>query len=326
MDPREAPGEWLSQGIAEVSDAATVALLAAVARPSAGNHDAWWLSIRDGVIAALLTAQERALGLAGIHAAAALDNATAGALTEGALLGPAPPELACTYGTHDLVEHLDATPRVIQARINDGMDEASAITRSINHLRAIADSEPGRLVRQSVADIATRKGSTGFEGWRRVATANACEFCLMLATRGAVYTSKQTAKTVQEGKRKGMLYHDHCHCRAEAITDPGEAERLAEEGRAAYEALGSPRFGRGGSGSKADRRSFQLNSPGAKTPERLALVKGLLAKCRPALEMSAERAATGSGLDLAEYDRWLAGHVKALEAERDLLAGMFPGV
>lgn len=63
--------------------------------------------------------------------------------------------------------------------------------------------------------------------WARHASANACEFCRMVATRGAVYTSEATAGRVggrgSTGKRgKGIRsrgnqavgdkYHDHCHC------------------------------------------------------------------------------------------------------------------
>lgn len=41
--------------------------------------------------------------------------------------------------------------------------------------------------------------------WARHASANACGFCRMLATRGAVYASKDTAAPDNR-------YHDHCHC------------------------------------------------------------------------------------------------------------------
>lgn len=63
--------------------------------------------------------------------------------------------------------------------------------------------------------------------WARHASANACEFCRMVATRGAVYTSEAAAGRVggrgSTGKRGqgirsrgnqavGDKYHDHCHC------------------------------------------------------------------------------------------------------------------
>ena len=55
--------------------------------------------------------------------------------------------------------------------------------------------------------------------WARHASANACAFCRLMATRGAVYTSKAGATRVV-GRREqpsgtqslGDRYHDHCHC------------------------------------------------------------------------------------------------------------------
>jgi hypothetical protein len=42
-------------------------------------------------------------------------------------------------------------------------------------------------------------------GWAREARPNACSFCAMLATRGAVYKSARSAG-------EGHPYHNHCHC------------------------------------------------------------------------------------------------------------------
>ena len=71
-----------------------------------------------------------------------------------------------------------------------------------------------------------------FSAWRRVPEFGACPWCLMLATRGAVYRSQTTAKTAR-GK---SAYHRHCKCRAELETrfdqrtdirtDPGDANRI----------------------------------------------------------------------------------------------------
>lgn len=86
--------------------------------------------------------------------------------------------------------------------------------------------------------------------WARHASSNACEFCRMVATRGAVYTSESAANRVggrgksvstnyrANGKRKaggqakgvrvrgtqkiGDKYHDHCHCVAVPVR-PGDA-------------------------------------------------------------------------------------------------------
>lgn len=48
-------------------------------------------------------------------------------------------------------------------------------------------------------------------GYARVTDRSPCSFCAMLASRGAVYRSRQTA----EGKK----YHGHCGCTAEPVYD-----------------------------------------------------------------------------------------------------------
>lgn len=51
--------------------------------------------------------------------------------------------------------------------------------------------------------------------WARYASANACPFCRMVATRGDVYTSESAAGGY------GSKYHDHCRCLAVAVR-PGK--------------------------------------------------------------------------------------------------------
>lgn len=52
--------------------------------------------------------------------------------------------------------------------------------------------------------------------YARHASANACAFCAMLATRGAVYSSAANAGSATEGRDTaqalGDRYHDDCHC------------------------------------------------------------------------------------------------------------------
>lgn len=92
----------------------------------------------------------------------------------------------------------------------------------------------------SLANVAAEPGAK----WARHASANACEFCRMLATRGAVYGSEASAgivggrgKAVATGPRKrggqgkgvrtrgtqslGDKYHDNCHCVAVEVRPGG---------------------------------------------------------------------------------------------------------
>ena len=64
-------------------------------------------------------------------------------------------------------------------------------------------------VRNTVKLSAKAAGNT----WCRVPEAGACPFCLMLASRGAVYEDKTTATRSQGGSR----YHAHCKCTAVEI-------------------------------------------------------------------------------------------------------------
>jgi hypothetical protein len=51
-----------------------------------------------------------------------------------------------------------------------------------------------------------------------------CAFCLVLASRGAVYGSKESA-----GGVKGTEYHTKCNCEAEPVWSEGDMERLREQ-------------------------------------------------------------------------------------------------
>lgn len=48
-------------------------------------------------------------------------------------------------------------------------------------------------------------------GWSRVTDSDPCAWCAMLASRGPVYKSAQTAGDPRQG---GNRYHDHCACQA----------------------------------------------------------------------------------------------------------------
>lgn len=71
----------------------------------------------------------------------------------------------------------------------------------------IVAAETQRTYREMVANNA---GSQR-KAWRRVAQANACAFCAMLASRGPVYT--ETTASIR--KHDGLRYHRGCKCTAE---------------------------------------------------------------------------------------------------------------
>lgn len=126
-----------------------------------------------------------------------------------------------------------------------------------------------------------------WSAWRRKTSAKACSWCLMLATRGAVYKSAETAAAATDG------WHTYCNCSVELETDPrarkavaihpDDADRIIAvrpktmpDRTYGYD-LGSyarlddtmpvPKFRPAGQGIRPGKANPYR--PGAKTPERL---------------------------------------------------------
>lgn len=62
-------------------------------------------------------------------------------------------------------------------------------------------------------------------GWIRITDADPCSWCVMLASRGAVFRSAGTAGRTQNGRFDGegqFKWHDHCGCTAQPIFDPDD--------------------------------------------------------------------------------------------------------
>lgn len=78
--------------------------------------------------------------------------------------------------------------------------------------------EGGRSV---IAESAKADGEA--LGWARVTDADPCSWCLMLASRGAVYRSAETAGRLKNDRFVGdgqFKWHDHCGCGAAVVWDP----------------------------------------------------------------------------------------------------------
>jgi len=114
---------------------------------------------------------------------------------------------------------LGVKPKVVLA---PGMDESRAVPRlgwAISTQESVANSLGllDELVRQpyrsTFQDSAWKSGA----GWARVPSgATTCAFCLMLASRGAVYGSEQLASLGVKGKK----YHGHCDCTPTLVRGP----------------------------------------------------------------------------------------------------------
>ena len=92
----------------------------------------------------------------------------------------------------------------------DTPDNPAALSRALGGMqRTITDVSRSTITGSSIADPQA-------SGWRRLASANACGFCRMLADRGAIYAEA----SVDFGA------HDHCSC--VAVPAIGGDARLAK--------------------------------------------------------------------------------------------------
>lgn len=123
----------------------------------------------------------------------------------------------------------------------------TVLTKSpVSPLDLLAGSMQRALFNESRETIIENAETEPGARWARHASANACEFCRMVATRGAVYASAETAgrvggrgvdESTNIGRRRGARaggirsrgnqaigskYHDHCHCIAVPVR-PGQS-------------------------------------------------------------------------------------------------------
>lgn len=143
-------------------------------------------------------------------------------------------------------------------------------------------------------------------GYERVTAGGACEFCQMLAGRGAVYKTAATAGTVvgRRGKprgnqRIGRSFHDHCRCTVRPIyadsttgTRAADPAPVSDEERLAAEA--------------AARREAGRAEAAAGNARRRARIEELRAEHHAGLDRLAEQRddATSGRVDPDVLDRW----------------------
>jgi len=99
-------------------------------------------------------------------------------------------------------------------------------------------------------------------GWSRVTDSDPCAWCAMLASRGPIYKSAQTAGDPRQG---GNRYHDHCGCQAWpafTLDEPfiGLADQLYSDWRRVTSGTG------GRDAVNASRRWWESEGRAAYTP------------------------------------------------------------
>lgn len=125
-----------------------------------------------------------------------------------------------------------AVPQARARMASQGMSLAEALGVERRFWQGLATGEPHRVARQSVADTATR--------WARIPEAGACDFCEMLATRGAAYYTGGGGDPATRGALRSedpLQYHDRCRCVAQPVEDPIDIEASKLAGKARWEQL-----------------------------------------------------------------------------------------
>lgn len=142
---------------------------------------------------------------------------------------------------------------------------------ALGRLAGLAQRTIFNANRATIVDNAKREtGAT----WARHASATACAFCRMLATRGAVYSSKG-ASVSADGRGR---YHDHCHCMAVMVRPgatykpPAYVEEWEKEYRDAVRA--TPKLGEHGAiDTKAVLAHIRASEPASKAPGAAAGIR-----------------------------------------------------
>lgn len=158
------------------------------------------------------------------------ETALTSAFTAAALEAPSPDEVQNELGY------------VLAPLFSGGVAADVAPGETFQHLTALVEDVVTTADRQTVrANMAVDRGRPRYA---RHASANACAFCALLATRGAEYTSEESAARVvlsssRNRRSLGERYHDNCRCIAVPVWESKtyeEAPYVANWREAYYDA------------------------------------------------------------------------------------------
>ena len=132
--------------------------------------------------------------------------------------------IAAAFGADNVETWADEMGIKPVVKMVEGVDPARATARAE---WALSTADPtgnfkvllDELVKQPYRSTVHNSAKASGVGWARVPTGSeTCSFCLMLASRGGVYRSKQIAKLGTNGKK----YHGACDCTPVLVRDESD--------------------------------------------------------------------------------------------------------
>lgn len=191
-----------------------VHLLRALFQPSAPGPS--WQAVRTAVAALIVSRRQQSIDMA--RSFYRNERLAAGIRT------PFTPALPDPLPADQILKTVDATGiATYQRSLRAGATPQQAVDRAAVTLSGASSRlalDGGRaVVDQSVQD------DDEALGWVRVTDADPCPWCLMMASRGAVYHSAETAGRERNSHFIGdgdFKWHDHCGCIATPVWDPGD--------------------------------------------------------------------------------------------------------
>lgn len=146
-------------------------------------------------------------------------------------------------------------PVTVKRHISKGVAPTYASEQGMVSTHAAMSRVTENSVRRTIQKTADANKNYG---WQRHASADACDFCRMLAGRGAVYKSSDIAA--------GHEYHDRCHCTAEYVKKGSSQENKDDGTRVKTSNVGT--HGKSVT-SKRNRRIYKTprSKPIAQKPE-----------------------------------------------------------
>ena len=187
-----------------------------------------------------LTAIIRRYG--GMSAVAALDHYASQRLAAG-VSGPAPLRMPADPAAKVIEDAVRGAVAPLYGPVSADAEQAA--------LEAV-DAEVEKLVldygRQAALDAV--KSDRQARAWARVPNADACAFCLMLATRGAVYASAEAAgrrdATTKWADAKGYInsFHPNCRCTVEPVFGAYEPTARTREAQALWNSSTKGKYGK----------------------------------------------------------------------------------